>query len=715
MWIGGDSEDVAVPWNEIEYSALDNPCIEHTSPEFIANQNAIAAIRRTLRFRGMKSNTVHQTIHVRRSVDCISRNTEFKIKVSQACKNTSPSWVAFQNHDWRDAERQRGRSFGGRRDWNVFCHAVTRSDLSVYDHHLPPPASQITVLDSYPMATLPPLLPPLEHLMMETLAGDGSALDVIESGPYGRQFVSGMQKGERYDRIDFLFSFAAHTKVCTTYLYGPRSSVDDDESNYDDLPALISPDLNSDNPPQSLGHRRRPNNYSRRRRHCRCQSARDHPRIDQLKVCFRSHTPLLTNILLSFSRNILSQRYKVNTLKPASRMDPGKWDRFNAGVGPMMRMPGAQEKKIQRQAKIDRLQRLREAPKASPKIPRPGLPFPSTPPNVASAVASSPVPSPVVSNTRPTIPPATDCRRCKQELFPRSVCICGTPTERESRRKSADDSWFNADPKGWFDYNAPPPRLLPTPAQLDAELEAVLEWSPEKERMQQKRAAKLARQQAAAWKEQADQAEARERFALVAEEAAAKVASLCGARTGWKGGYLKHIRVFYLYFGHLSSVKFMDNPPIPTNTMASEEHIVNSVSLYLKRESLSQGKMSTAFKIWLDIDEKKIAAARPANYVKGGFERRMRAAIAQRQEERRIRTARHDTLMRHRMSTNALRESPGGRSRLRLLHARKTRIAADVPATLTDGHNDEASEEARVRAVRLEHLLRLRGTARKGA
>ncbi|KAJ7657639.1 hypothetical protein DFH06DRAFT_1327721 [Mycena polygramma] len=81
----------------------------------------------------------------------------------------------------------------------------------------------------------------------------------------------------------------------------------------------------------------------------------------------------------------------------------------------------------------------------------------------------------------------------------------------------------------------------------------------------------------------------------------------------------------------------VDLDPGSYQTARDVPGIVDSVSLYLKREALAQGKMTEGLKIWLDpsiIDEKKIAAARPPGWRSGAFEKGLRQRLALKNAER---------------------------------------------------------------------------------
>lgn len=127
--------------------------------------------------------------------------------------------------------------------------------------------------------------------------------------------------------------------------------------------------------------------------------------------------------------------------------------------------------------------------------------------------------------------------------------------------------------------------------------------------------------------------------------------------------------------------------------------------------------MTPGLKMWLEIiDEKKIAGSRAAGYVKGGVEKRIRAGLVLRQEQRGILRARQERLMRQRAAGDAQAMTPAGRARLRLLRVRqgdsdKIQVGS-AQVIKVDAVEDVATRElVRVRDIRVAQLLVSRAKA----
>ncbi|KAJ6527046.1 hypothetical protein B0H19DRAFT_1084102 [Mycena capillaripes] len=202
-------------------------------------------------------------------------------------------------------------------------------------------------------------------------------------------------------------------------------------------------------------------------------------------------------------------------------------ERFNAGITSMMLAPDVEERKRQKQRKIDKLQAMHDASKRQTlaELPRADLPFPTSPPTALP----DPTPTPVEA-TRPSAePPVFDCLRCKHEIYPVTRCTCHTPKERCALWKHADDQWYKDDPTAWFDFNAPPPLLIPTPDQIWAKYDRALQrMGPELARKAERKVQKAERRKAAV-------EAARAPLKLVAAEAAAVAATRLASQSRRRG------------------------------------------------------------------------------------------------------------------------------------------------------------------------------------
>ncbi|KAJ6542097.1 hypothetical protein DFH09DRAFT_1089426 [Mycena vulgaris] len=215
-------------------------------------------------------------------------------------------------------------------------------------------------------------------------------------------------------------------------------------------------------------------------------------------------------------------------------------------------VPPNKQRTSETQAKIDRLQELRDR---QPRRRRPPLLFPSSPPTVTPPVSPPATRAVQESGARPI----SDYSRCAREVFPRRHCTCGSAKERESAWRSTDDRWFKVDPKAWFDYYAPPQRAVDT--QVEAELRDMWE--------------ELARVKAT-------QEAARASFQAVF----AQMLLIAQSRGGAFG-----VEPPTIY-------------PLPMSVLevAKKNKAVVPVSLYLKKEALQKGHMTSALKIWLNPD-----------------------------------------------------------------------------------------------------------------
>ncbi|KAJ7500403.1 hypothetical protein B0H11DRAFT_2225402 [Mycena galericulata] len=151
--------------------------------------------------------------------------------------------------------------------------------------------------------------------------------------------------------------------------------------------------------------------------------------------------------------------------------------------------------------------------------------------------------------------------------------------------------------------------------------------------------------------------------------------------------------------------------PVPGEQQAN---VRDAVSLFLKREAMAQGGMTAGLRIWLDLsifNDQKATSVPVTTRVKGSFMKRKKAEWA-------LRKNRVDLLMKRRSAVEALRHTPAGRTRLRLLHIRPVQPTLASPrvskeADILEGRRvQDLMEARRVRDLRMAHLLKLRDMAK---
>ncbi|KAJ7433331.1 hypothetical protein FB451DRAFT_1419781 [Mycena latifolia] len=338
------------------------------------------------------------------------------------------------------------------------------------------------------------------------------------------------------------------------------------------------------------------------------------------------------------------------------------------------------ERDPETQKKIDRLRELRYGRKLR-TTPTLGLPFPSSPP----VVPLPPVSPPPDSTRKEPAAHGPDfhmrCHQCTRHLW---RCTCGTAQEREIARKAADDRWFKADPKGWFDYHAPPQLLQPSREQITAELQRGLEEAEEAEQRDARRKA--------AWEAtlEAWRAEIRaplqsvlEELVMIAQERMTRAGERGEqrARGGASDGERNTLTTLFIpnHHGMLKS---------------DSKKGVGSISLELKREALQKGGMTPGLKIWLTVASEK--KTRPPGYV-AAYDRIVANFAAQK--------ARLDLLYKQR----APRGTP--RAILQLLRHRDRREVETRTQVLGRRvalkENTADVEAKRIRDMRVQHLLSL--------
>ncbi|KAJ6548891.1 hypothetical protein B0H19DRAFT_1074696 [Mycena capillaripes] len=153
---------------------------------------------------------------------------------------------------------------------------------------------------------------------------------------------------------------------------------------------------------------------------------------------------------------------------------------FEAGIGPSMRAPTAELRKLQRQKRLE----IGQTSLAISHFP-PAPTLQDSPANeTRQAVTTAPVQPPS---------DAFDCLRCNKEIYPVTRCACGTAKERQTLWKTADDQCFKDDRRGWFEAKAPPQRAYSDPPGLWEELaQSVLREEAERETRKKERAARVA-------------------------------------------------------------------------------------------------------------------------------------------------------------------------------------------------------------------------------
>ncbi|KAJ6527045.1 hypothetical protein B0H19DRAFT_1275362 [Mycena capillaripes] len=136
------------------------------------------------------------------------------------------------------------------------------------------------------------------------------------------------------------------------------------------------------------------------------------------------------------------------------------------------------------------------------------------------------------------------------------------------------------------------------------------------------------------------------------------------------------------------------------------------ISLYLKREALIEGRMTEGLHIWLNpamVDTAKIAAARPAGWERGAFEKGLRTRLLLKSAEHDMVKKRNEFLARYRSSKQ---EPAKHREVLRRAVDRVKNLSAQVvvmdEAAMEERQREE--EAKRTRQLRREYLLALRNS-----
>ncbi|KAJ6524638.1 hypothetical protein DFH09DRAFT_1329408 [Mycena vulgaris] len=136
--------------------------------------------------------------------------------------------------------------------------------------------------------------------------------------------------------------------------------------------------------------------------------------------------------------------------------------------------------------------------------------------------------------------------------------------------------------------------------------------------------------------------------------------------------------------------------------VAKNKKVVGRVSLYLKREALQKGRMTSALKIWLNpdlVDVKKFARGPRPGYV--SFYDRKIAQFKARDKRRAL-------LMKQRNSTPHPLVILLRRSRGLSVQPTNTKV---LDQAQTERDEAESKEARRIRDLRVAYLLSLRGTA----